>query len=73
MIIKKIVTVGEARIEYEVVIRNELVVVEENGPAHNYALIVHDPDLAGGRREGFLCPQDQIPMNHVQVGILAFK
>lgn len=72
MIIKKTVTVGEAKIEYEVVIRNELV-VEEKAPAHNYALIVHDPDLAGGRREGFLCPQDQVPMNHVQVGILAFK
>lgn len=66
MIIKKTVD----GIDYEVVIQNELVV---DGQTHQWEVIVHDPDLAGGRRVGFLCQPDEVPMNHVVVGTLAFK
>lgn len=66
MIIKKTVE----GVDYEVVIQYELVV---DGQARQWLLIVHDPDLAGGRRVGFLCQPDEVPMNHVVVGTLAFK
>lgn len=68
MIIKKTVD----GVDYEVVIRNQLT-VNEGGEARQWALIVHDPDSAGGRREGFLCQADKVPVNHVVIGTLAFK
>lgn len=70
MIIKKQVEVNGQMISYEIVIRNEL---EASGDAQQFDLITHDPDLAGGRREGFLCHPDKVPMNHVVIGKFAFK
>lgn len=70
MIIKKTVEVNDKEISYEIVIRNELAA---SGEAQQFALITHDPDLVGGRREGFLCHPDKVPDNHVMIGLLAFK
>ena len=70
MIIKKEVDIGDRKISYEIVIRNELV---STGEVQQFDLITHDPDLVGGRREGVLCQLGQAPNNHVVIGTFAFK
>lgn len=70
MIIKKEIEIDDRTISYEIVIRNELIAT---GEAQQFDLITHDPDLVGGRREGFLCRPGQAPKNHVVIGQIAFK
>jgi hypothetical protein len=70
MIIKKQVEVDGQMISYEIVIRNELAAM---GQVQQFDLVTHDPDRAGGRREGFLCQPGQAPRGHVVIGTLAFK
>lgn len=57
-------------IKYEAVLRGEF---EATGEVRQFAVVVHDPDLQGGRREGFLAAPDKVPENHVVVATLAIK
>lgn len=71
MIIHRTIEVHGKHLAYEVVLQGDLVTT---GEVAQYTIVVHDPDLSGGRRRGALLPQGmELPNNHVIVGQLAVK
>lgn len=57
-------------VKYEGVLEGTLATTKE---VAQYAIIVHDPLLNGGRKRAFLCPADRVPTGHVVIGTLAIK